>query len=127
MRITQRKGDIATSRALATFTAAGWDVSIPFTESAAYDLIVDAEGSLYRVQVKYCGTQDGEVDLRGAHTNASGHVKKKTLKDSYDWLYIYRSDGLEFLIQECLVGRTSITVKEGMRIGEQFVLKTNAP
>jgi hypothetical protein len=34
MRITQRKGDIATSRAVATFTAMGFDVSIPLTESA---------------------------------------------------------------------------------------------
>ncbi len=37
MRTTRRKGDIATTRAIATFTAMGWDVSIPVTESAAYD------------------------------------------------------------------------------------------
>jgi hypothetical protein len=41
MRTTQRKGDIATSRAVASFTARGFDVSIPLTESAAYDLVVD--------------------------------------------------------------------------------------
>jgi PD-(D/E)XK endonuclease len=41
MRTTQRKGDIATSRAIAAFTAIGYDVSIPLTESAAYDLVVD--------------------------------------------------------------------------------------
>jgi PD-(D/E)XK endonuclease len=41
MRATQRKGDIATARAVATFTEMGFDVAIPLTESAAYDLVVD--------------------------------------------------------------------------------------
>jgi hypothetical protein len=40
MRATQRKSDIATARAVATFTHMGCDVSIPLTESAFYDLIV---------------------------------------------------------------------------------------
>jgi hypothetical protein len=32
MRTTQRKGDIATARAIARFTAMGYDVAIPLTE-----------------------------------------------------------------------------------------------
>ena len=52
MRVTQRKGDIATAPAIATFTALGFDVSIPLTESAAYDLIVDDGATLQRVQCK---------------------------------------------------------------------------
>ena len=49
MRTTQRKGDIATTRAIATFTAVGFEVSIPVTESAAYDLVVDDGEALRRV------------------------------------------------------------------------------
>ena len=49
MRTTQRKGDIATTRAIATFTAMGFEVSIPVTESAAYDLVVDDGEALRRV------------------------------------------------------------------------------
>lgn len=41
MRLTQRKGDLATTQAISTFTRMGFDVSIPVTESAQYDLIVD--------------------------------------------------------------------------------------
>jgi hypothetical protein len=55
VRTTQRKGDIATSRAIARFTAMGYDVSIPLTESAAYDLIVDDGTQLTRVQCKFAG------------------------------------------------------------------------
>jgi hypothetical protein len=44
MRTTQRKGDLATARAIARFTWMGFDVAIPLTESAAYDLVVDDGG-----------------------------------------------------------------------------------
>lgn len=106
MRTTQRKGDIAASQAIATFTRLGWDVSIPLTESAPYDLIVDNGASVVRVQVKYTST--GEVDLRNIHSNSLGYVVKKTDKIIYDWLYILTSTGEEFLIEECLLNRRSI-------------------
>ena len=60
MRATQRKGDIATTRAVATFTEMGYDV-------------------------------------------------KRVLPDSYDWLYVFRPDGREYLYKECHGGRRSVT------------------
>ncbi len=105
MRETQRKGDIAVSQAITTFTRLGWDVSIPFTESAAYDLVVDSPEGLKRVQVRY--TSNGEVDLRRVHSNSKGYVVKKTKINAYDWLYILH-DKKEYLIKECLFDRRSI-------------------
>ena len=103
VRDTQRKGDKATARAIASFTALGYDVSIPLTESAAYDLVVDAEGALYRVQCKYVTGQ--QVDLRRIHSNAGGFVVKYVTADAYDWLYVLNAAGQEFLVKECLSGR----------------------
>lgn len=79
MRITQRKGDIAVSQAIATFTKLGFDVSLPITESAAYDLILDTPNGLKRVQVRYASTSD--VDLRRIHSNSKGYVVKKSKKN----------------------------------------------
>lgn len=110
MRATQRKGDIAVAQAIARFTAMGWDVSLPFTESAAYDLIVDTENGLKRVQVRYSGAR--EVALRRIHSNSKGYVVKKTVANAYDWLYIFKNTGEEYLIKECLVNRNSITPTE---------------
>jgi hypothetical protein len=107
MRTTQRKGDIATTRAIASFTAAGWDVSIPVTESAAYDLVVDTGDALVRVQCKFSSSP--EVGLRRIHSNSRGYVVKTIEEGAYDWLYVLRPDGSEFLIEECHVGRRSIT------------------
>lgn len=108
MRTTQRKGDIAVSQAVASFTKLGYDVSLPLTESAPYDLIVDTGKELNRVQVKFVSV--GEVDLRQIHSNSKGYVVKKYDNDSYDWLYICSKDGGEYLIKECLHGRRSVAL-----------------
>jgi hypothetical protein len=107
MRTTQVKGDIAVAQAIATFTSLVADVSIPLTESAPYDLIVDFNNVLYRVQVKY--TSCNEVDLRNIHSNSKGYVVKKTADNTYDWLYVLHESGKEFLVPKCLHGRRSVT------------------
>lgn len=98
MRITQRKGDIATAFAIAVFTKYGWDVSVPLTESASYDLIVDVPNEgLKRVQVKYCTKPS--VDLRNIHSNSKGYVVTR-VKNGFDWLCVYH-DNYVWLLKEC--------------------------
>ncbi len=107
MRTTQRKGDIAVSQAIATFTKMGFDVALPITESAAYDMIVDTPEGLKRVQVRY--TSGKEVDLRRIHSNSAGYVVKKSKENAYDWLFVLKNTGEEYLLKACLYGRRSIT------------------
>jgi len=115
MRTTQRKGDIAVSQAISTFTRMGYDVSLPFTESASYDLVVDIAGKLKKVQVRF--SSDKEVPLRRIHSNANGYVVKKTKPGAYDWLYILRNTGEEYLIKKCLINRSTFTP------GVEYLLK----
>ncbi len=107
MRNTQHKGDTATAQCIATFTKKGFDVLIPLTESASYDIALDTGEGIVRVQVKYSSNK--EVDLRNIHSNAKGYVVKKAKKNSYDWLYVLHESGEEYLVKECLDGRRSIT------------------
>ncbi len=106
MRLTQRKGDVAVSQAISSFTKLGYDVSIPLTESAHYDLVVDSAEGLKRVQVKY--TSEKDVDLRRVHSNSSGYVVKKAQENAYDWLYVYKASGEEYLFLVCLFGRRAV-------------------
>lgn len=106
MRTTQRKGDIAVSRAIVRFTQMGFDVSLPLTESAAYDLVVDTGEKIARVQVRFCSVR--QVALRRVHSNSKGYVVKKTRDHAYDWLYIYKNGGEEYLIKQCLSNRNSV-------------------
>jgi PD-(D/E)XK nuclease superfamily protein len=115
VRATQRKGDIATATAIASFTRLGFDVAIPLTESASYDLIVDDGEGLHRVQCKYAATRD--VDLRRIHSNSAGYVVKRVVPNSYDWLYVLRPGGAEYLLRECHAGRRSVTPTAEQVIG----------
>lgn len=118
MRITQRKGDIATAKAISTFTEMGWDVSIPVTESAKYDLIVDDGNGLHRVQVKYSSRK--KVDVRQIHSNSKGYVVKKTCENDYDWLYVLQVNGenkIKYLYRQCFTGRNQITLTERDLLG----------
>lgn len=114
MRTTQRKGDIAAAQAIARFTKMGYDVALPLTESAAYDLIVDTNKGLQRIQVRYSSVR--EVALRRIHSNSKGYVVKKTRHNAYDWLYIFKNTGEEYLIKKCLAGRNSIVPTEESRL-----------
>ncbi len=114
MRTTQRKRDLAVAQAIATFTRLGYDVALPITESAAYDVIVDTTDKLYRVQVRFSSTKN--VELRRIHSNSQGYVVKKTKENAYDWLYVLFPDGREYLVKKCLEGRRSINPKEEFRI-----------
>jgi len=117
MRVTQRKGDIATAQAIATFTRLGYDVLVPITESAKYDLVIDTPSGLKRVQVKYSSRRD--VDLRRIHSNARGYVVKKGLEGAYDWLYVLYAaeEGFEeHLFYECFVDRRAVTIAPLSRI-----------
>ena len=114
MRYTQRKGDTAVAQAIATFTKMGYDVALPLTESASYDLLLDVGNDVKRIQVRYTG--NGEVDLRRVHSNSQGYVVKKSKENAYDWLYVLKSSGEEYLIKTCLVGRRSIKPSEEYRL-----------
>lgn len=106
-RVTQRKGDLAVAQAIATFTKLGMDVSLPLTESAAYDLIADFNNALHRIQVRF--SSDKEVGLRRIHSNSKGYVVKRPRENAYDWLYVYNPAEGEYLITRPLTNRNTIT------------------
>ena len=112
-RETQRKGDIGLTKAIARFTEMGFDVSLPITESGAYDMIVDDGSGLHRVQCKYSSRAKAEVNLRKHYTNTkSGYTTQHYIEGSYDWLYVYNPAYGEFLFKSCITGTTKCLSKE---------------
>ncbi len=95
----------------------GYDVSIPLTESAAYDLIVDNGQELARVQCKFANDPRRQVDLRRIHSNSTGYVVKRTEEDSYDWLFVLDGADSEYLIKQCHSGRRSVTLCDADKLG----------
>ena len=95
----------------------GYDVSIPLTESAAYDLVVDTGIELVRVQCKFANNRLRQVDLRRIHSNSNGYVVKRTIAGSYDWLFVLTGDNCEYLIKTCPTNRRAVTLRDSDKLG----------
>jgi hypothetical protein len=68
---TKYAGDTTETAILFALTKKGYTVSIPFGENCRYDLVVDIEGSLKKVQCKTGRLHNGCVIFRGCSQNIS--------------------------------------------------------
>ena len=83
-------GDIGEAFALAKFTQYGCKVSIPFTENAPYDLIVDYNGKLYKIQVKTTkNIKNGVMEFYLTRTNGFTFVNTKYNEKEADYFFLY--------------------------------------
>lgn len=92
----KQQGDIGVAMAIAHYTKKGNVVSVPLTDNARYDLVVEVDGYLKRIQVKtssYVIRGMYEVTLRTKGGNMSGvGTVKKISKDECDLLFVYTFD-----------------------------------
>jgi PD-(D/E)XK endonuclease len=92
MAATKVKGDFAELMVAADLARRGYRVAIPFGENSDYDLVVERDDQLERVQVKSTES-DGRVILVScrSHSLTNGKVlrtKRYTAK-TIDWLAVY--------------------------------------
>lgn len=69
-RDTKTTGELAEAMVLARLLSHGWKVSIPFGEGHRYDLILDRDGELSRIQVKTARISNGAVTFKAHSTHA---------------------------------------------------------
>ena len=121
-RNSRKKGDAGLGAAIAFFTARGDTVSVPLTDSQEYDLIVDEDGVLKKVQVKATTrSRKGafEVWLRG---NGGGCRSNNYTMKPFDWheidyVFVLCGDGSQWFIpaDELEHNATSVSVGGGRR------------
>lgn len=91
MKDTHKKGNIGEARILFEATKRGYVVCVPLGHCSRYDLIVDIDGELNKVQVKTT-TSDGDtvkVRARSAGKKDGDVIAKKYTSKEIDWLIIY--------------------------------------
>lgn len=89
---TNKQASIATAKFIHEFTARGIPVSIPIDGSLSYDLVIDINGDLNRVQVKSTTRSDEivlVVKLQRTHLLSERRCYKNYTKDDFDLLAIY--------------------------------------
>lgn len=115
---TKEQGDIGVAHAIYWYTLQGYKVSIPNTDSTRYDLIVDKDGKLFRVQCKTTFRKGKygkyEVSFRTSGGNQSWNkVVKFISSDETDLVWVTTEDrqAYEFPVELC-ENKSSFTLGE---------------
>jgi hypothetical protein len=98
---TKQKGDVAVAQAIHYYMSNGYEVCLPIGDKRPYDLVVEIDGVLKRVQIKYAGfykTKNRHIAaLRVMGGNRSWHTAKKYEPDDFDELFVYTASGRKFI------------------------------
>lgn len=100
---TSDKGNMGQTAITLEALKRGYKVAIPFGEGWQYDLVVDRNGKLERVQCKYTESDGEIINVRCQSSNSWGTVKYT--KHTIDWLAVYdNSSGKCYFIPGELMG-----------------------
>ena len=100
---SKNQGDTGLGSAIAYFTSIGICVSIPLTDSQDYDLVVDIDGELKKVQVKTtsyknpAGNYVAGLKICGGNSKAN-FISKTADTLVYDFLYVLTEDLTRYFI-----------------------------
>lgn len=99
---TKKQGDVGLGIAIAYFCKEGFNVSIPLTDSQEYDLVVENDGNLKKVQVKTTSfkTEYGiyQVMLKTCGGNKSSNTIKNFDPEKVDLLFVVNELNEQYLI-----------------------------
>ena len=88
----KQKGDLAELMVACDLRRRGYKLAIPYGEDSDYDLIIERDGRLERVQVKHTESDGRVVSVKCcSHSLTNGHVRstKRYTAATIDWLAVY--------------------------------------
>jgi hypothetical protein len=114
---TKEKGDIALGNAISYFMSNGYEVCLPIGDKRDWDIVVEKNGVLQKVQIKYAGiySRDGKckAGLRITGGNQSFNSSKVYSNKAFDLLFIYTEKGEGYCIPwPEVVPRNELTVED---------------
>lgn len=94
---SKEKGDIAVGQAIAYYSKKQEEVSLPLGDKKHYDLIIDREGKLLKVQIKYTSFKSkygifmSQLRVKGG--NQSYHTSYSYQEGDFDLYVVYTAAG----------------------------------
>ena len=118
-RNTRKQGDAGLGQAIAYFTMKGYDIALPLTDSADWDLIVELEDGLKRVQVKTShqlreGTEVFDASVKGG--NQSFKTVKGVDKQNWDYIFLHHLE----TGRQAFIPKEAITSKGQINLSERY-------
>ena len=126
---TREKGDVAVGRAIADYSAKGYEVLLPLSDKQKFDLVTFS-GSFKKVQCKFCSQKTKynsfEVSIVVCGGNRSGNYKKRYVDGDFDLLFVLTSDDEIYEIPWEKIRHLKRTIKIGKRYKEfRLCVKAN--
>ena len=122
-------GNISESKVLARALELGYEVSVPFGDNARYDLILDAEGTLTRAQVKTGRLKEGAIQFQSCYI-ADRYSRKDYTEQDIDVFAVYCPENDTCYVVPvglCASRATSLRLhaarnnqKQGIRLAKDF-------
>ncbi len=114
---SKTQGVVGIGKAISYYTELGYTVCIPIVDNQEYDLIVDIDGVLHKVQVKttYAQSKYGvyNCNLRVCGGNRSGNTVKHFNNKLVDIVFVLCNDGTCYNIPSGFIkGKTIIFLGE---------------
>lgn len=112
------QGNAGLGIAIAYFGRIGVQVAIPLTDTQRWDLIIEHEDKLQRVQVKTTTMKQGHgysVHLRTIGGNKSQIVARDFHPSDYEWLFVVCGDATAYLIPT-----TAITARSSIFLSRKY-------
>lgn len=103
-RNTKAQGTVGLGSAIEYFTRNNYIVSLPLNDSQDYDMIVDGEEGLKKVQVRTSNAKSKHnsynvsVRVSGGSATKKSQIRKAGTDMKYDLLFVLCGDGTKYLI-----------------------------
>lgn len=99
---TKQTGDVSEQAVILEILKRGWDVSIPIGDRLPYDIIVDINGKLIKIQIKTAWYHEQRkhyvVGVRRSCTNRKHYLYKKYNNNDFDFAICYLQDRNVFYV-----------------------------
>lgn len=116
---TKQQGNIGIAHAMLYFSKQGYTISVPINDSQDYDLVVDIDNVLHKVQVK-TSSQLSDYNVPQVCLKSSGGTKGKiystVASSNATYLYILHSNGDSWFMPI-----TSDLPKSSMNLGDKYL------
>lgn len=110
---SKQKGNLTELQCLTAFYEQGCHVSLPYGENSRYDMIVDVDGKLIRVQVKTSSLKNKDDDTavmfscKSSHVNSRGVNNVRYTEKEIDYFATFWKNQCYLIpVTECSVEKT---------------------
>jgi hypothetical protein len=124
--VAKLQGNIGVARAIYEYTKKGFVVLTPLSDSSKYDLVVDMNGTLLKVQVKTSRMTSKSggyvINLKTSGGNTSHNTIRKREDSDYDLLFVLTETGKCWSIPSKELGEARNSIVVGSKKYNEFLI-----